>query len=70
MKKKRVLVLGASILQKPLIDKVIEDGYYLGIVDYNENAVCVEQADEFFVLARLMKKVYMKLRKNSRLMQL
>ena len=48
MKKKRVLVLGASILQKPL-DKVIEDGYYLGIVDYNENAVCVKQADEFFL---------------------
>lgn len=51
MKKKRVLVLGASILQKPLIDKVIEDGYYLGIVDYNENAVCVEQADEFFCVS-------------------
>lgn len=50
---KRILVLGASILQKPLIDKVKEKGCYLGVVDYNPNAIGVKDADEFFCISTI-----------------
>lgn len=45
---KRVLIIGASILQLPAIKKAKELGYYVGVVDYNPNAVGISYADEFF----------------------
>lgn len=53
MEEKRVLVLGASILQKPLIDKVKEKGCYLGVADYNPNAIGVSDADEFYCVSTI-----------------
>ncbi|MGV3083897.1 ATP-grasp domain-containing protein [Enterococcus dispar] len=44
----KVLVLGASILQVPLIDEAKKMGCYVGICDINPNAVGVSLADEFF----------------------
>ena len=44
----RLLIIGASILQLPAIHKAKEMGLYVGVVDYNPNAVGVPYADEFF----------------------
>ena len=45
---KKVLIIGASVLQLPAIKKAKELGYYVGVIDYNPNAVGVKLADEFF----------------------
>ncbi len=45
---KKLLIIGASILQLPAIKKAKEMGYYVGVVDYDPNAVGIEYADEFF----------------------
>lgn len=45
---KRVLIIGASILQLPAIRKAKDLGYYVGVVDYNPNAIGILEANEFF----------------------
>ena len=45
---KKVLIIGASILQLPAIKKAKELGYYVGVVDYNPKAIGIPYADEFF----------------------
>ncbi len=45
---KRILIIGASILQLPAIKRAKELGYYVGVIDYNPNAIGVSFADEFF----------------------
>lgn len=45
---KKILIIGASILQLPAILKAKEMGFYVGVVDYNSKAVGVLHADEFF----------------------
>lgn len=50
---KRVLVIGASILQMPAILKAKELGYYVGTVDYNPKAVGIPYADEFFEVSTI-----------------
>lgn len=45
---KKIMILGASILQLPAIIKAKELGFYVGVVDYNKNALGVQYADEFF----------------------
>ncbi|MCR5601010.1 MAG: ATP-grasp domain-containing protein [Ruminococcus sp.] len=45
---KKVLIIGASILQLPAIKKAKEMGAYVGVVDYNPEAVGIKFADEFF----------------------
>ena len=45
---KKVLIIGASILQLPAIRKAKELGYYVGVADYNPNAIGVSYADEYF----------------------
>lgn len=45
---KKILIIGASILQLPAIRKAKELGYYVGVVDYNPNAVGIVEADEYF----------------------
>lgn len=46
--KKRVMIVGASAWQVPMIKKAKELGYKVGVVDYNPNAVGVKFADEYF----------------------
>lgn len=48
MKEKRVMVVGASPLQLPLIEKVKEKGYFLAVADMNKNAIGVKLADIFY----------------------
>lgn len=45
---KRLFIIGASILQLPAIKKAKELGYYVGVADYNSNAVGIPYADEYF----------------------
>ncbi len=45
---KKVLIIGASILQLPAIRKARELGYYVGVADYNPNAIGIAEADEYF----------------------
>ncbi len=45
---KKVLIIGASILQLPAIRKAKELGYYVGVADYNPNAIGITEADEYF----------------------
>lgn len=45
---KKVLIIGASILQLPAIKKAKELGYYVGVADYNPNAIGISYADEYY----------------------
>lgn len=45
---KKVLILGASILQLPAIRKAKALGYCVGVVDYNPKAIGIAEADEYF----------------------
>ena len=45
---KRVMIIGASAGQIPLIKKAKELGYYVAVADYNPNAIGIPLADEFY----------------------
>lgn len=45
---KRLLIIGASILQLPAIKKAKELGHYVAVADFNPNAIGIPYADEFF----------------------
>jgi len=45
---KKILILGASILQLPAILKAKELGFHVGVVDYNPEGIGVPYADVFF----------------------
>ena len=45
---KRLLIIGASILQLPGIKRAKELGYYVAVADYDPNAVGIPYADEYY----------------------
>ena len=45
---KKLLIIGASILQLPAIKKAKEMGFYVAVADYDPKAVGIEHADEYF----------------------
>lgn len=45
---KRLMIVGASILQLPAIQKAKAMGLYVAVVDYNPNAIGIPYADEYF----------------------
>ncbi|MBQ7338989.1 MAG: ATP-grasp domain-containing protein [Clostridia bacterium] len=45
---KRLLIIGASVLQVPAIRKAKELGLYVAVADYNPNAVGIPLADEYY----------------------
>ena len=47
LKNKNILILGASLLQKPAIQSAKELGCKVFVVDGNPNALCVSLADVF-----------------------
>lgn len=49
----KLLIIGASILQLPAIKLAKELGYYVGVIDYNPNAIGVPYADEFFCVSTI-----------------
>ena len=42
------MIVGASVLQLPAILKAKEMGLYVGVADYNPQAIGIPYADEFF----------------------
>ena len=49
----RLLIIGASILQLPAIQKAKQMGFYVGVVDYNPDAVGIRYADEYFPVSTI-----------------
>ena len=45
---KKLMIIGASILQLPAIKKAKEMGLHVAVVDYNRNAVGIEYADKYY----------------------
>jgi hypothetical protein len=45
---KKILIIGASVLQLPAILRAKELGFTVGVADYNPNAVGIPYADEYF----------------------
>ncbi len=45
---KRVMIVGASAWQVPMIKRAKKLGYYVGVVDYNPDAVGISFADEYY----------------------
>ena len=45
---KKLLIIGASILQLPAIKKAKEMGLYIAVLDFNPNAIGIPYADEYF----------------------
>ena len=45
---KRLMIVGASVLQIPAILKAKSMGLYVGVVDFNPHAIGIQYADEFF----------------------
>ena len=45
---KRLLIIGASVLQVPAIRRAKEMGLYVAVADYNPKAVGIPVADEYF----------------------
>lgn len=45
---KKLLIIGASVLQLPGIMKAKEMGLHVGVVDYNPQAIGIANADEYF----------------------
>lgn len=45
---RRILIVGASILQLPAIIKAKRMGFYVGVADFNSKAIGVPYADEYF----------------------
>ncbi|MBQ9805817.1 MAG: ATP-grasp domain-containing protein [Clostridia bacterium] len=45
---KKLLIIGASILQLPAIKRAKELGYYVGVIDYDPKAIGIPYADGYF----------------------
>ncbi len=52
---KRLFIIGASILQLPGIKRAKELGYYVGVADYDPNAVGIPFADEYYNVSTIDK---------------
>jgi biotin carboxylase len=50
---KKLLIIGASILQLPAIQKAKELGFYVGVIDYNPEAIGIKYADVFFNISTI-----------------
>ena len=59
--KKRILILGASYFQIPLVEQAKEMGLYVGIVDINKDAHAAKYADEAFQCSIKDKKAVLKI---------
>ena len=45
---KKIMIIGASILQLPAIMRAKELGYYVGVIDYNPEAIGIPFADKYY----------------------
>lgn len=58
---KKIMILGASILQLPAIKKAKEMGLYVISVDMDENAIGFKEADEYYVISTINEKKVLEL---------
>lgn len=63
---KKLLIIGASILQLPAIKKAKEAGYYTIVADFNPNAIGIKYADEYHNVSTIDIKGVTKLAENIR----
>lgn len=54
--KKRLFIIGASILQLPAIQKAKEMGLHVGVADYNPKAIGIAFADEYYNVSTIDEK--------------
>ncbi len=57
---KSIFILGASRLQVPAIKKAKEEGLYVYVLDYDQNAVGIEFADKFLEISTIDKEAVYK----------
>ncbi len=57
---KKILIVGASILQVPAIQKAKEMGLEVAVADYNPNAVGISLADKYFNASTIDKEALLK----------
>lgn len=50
---KKILIIGASVLQLPAIIKAKELGYHVVVVDFNPKAVGIKYADEYYNISTI-----------------
>lgn len=53
---KRLMIAGASILQLPAILRAKEKGLYVGVVDYDPEAIGIKYSDEYFNVSTIDEK--------------
>lgn len=53
---KKILVVGASVLQLPAIKKAKEMGLYVAVADYNPKAIGISYADKFYEVSTIDEK--------------
>ncbi|MFS1350587.1 hypothetical protein ACLZX5_03190 [Enterococcus faecium] len=61
---KKILILGASILQVPLIKEAKSMGLVVGIADINPNSVGIQYGDYFYQVDIFDEKEVYKIAKN------
>ena len=61
---KKLLIIGASILQLPAIKKAKEMGLYVAVLDFNPNAVGIPFADEYFNASTMDENAVLKVAKE------
>lgn len=64
---KKILVIGASILQLPAIIKAKEMGFKVAVVDYNSKAIAVPYVDEFYNVSTIDKEGVLKVAQNAKI---
>lgn len=64
---KTIAVIGASYLQKPLVEKAKEMGLYVLCFAWNEGAVCADIADEFYPISIVEKEQILEICKAKRI---
>lgn len=63
---KRLFIIGASILQLPGIQRAKELGYYVGVADFNPEAIGIPYADEYFNVSTIDEEGVYQAAKNFR----
>lgn len=63
---KKLLIIGASILQLPAIKKAKEMGLYVAVLDFNPNAVGIPYADEYFNVSTMDENAVLSVAKEFR----
>lgn len=67
MKMKKILIIGASVLQLPAILKAKEMGYKVAVVDYDHNAIGISYADEYYNVSTIDKQGVLQVAQSAKI---